>query len=136
MPEPGEGDAPQVIDGWSTVTSLPVRGRFSAIALTIRSGIIDGMKITIDSAGRLVVPKRVRDAAGLAPGTELELRLIGDTIQLTLLPSDVRLERRGHILVAVLEEGEPLTQAEVDATVQAVRSRASSAADRSTGRDT
>lgn len=40
--------------------------------------------ITIDKAGRLVLPKAVRDALHLSPGDRLELDLTGD--QVTLRP--------------------------------------------------
>src|SRR5687767_6104869 len=37
-------------------------------------GILHAMKTTIDSAGRIVVPKALRQALGLKPGQELEVR--------------------------------------------------------------
>ena len=37
------------------------------------NGILDGMKLTIDKAGRIVVPKPLRDRLGLTPDTELEI---------------------------------------------------------------
>ncbi|MGE5278116.1 MAG: AbrB/MazE/SpoVT family DNA-binding domain-containing protein, partial [Acidobacteriota bacterium] len=33
------------------------------------------MKTTIDAAGRLVIPRRIRREAGLEAGSELEIRL-------------------------------------------------------------
>jgi AbrB family looped-hinge helix DNA binding protein len=36
------------------------------------SGIINGMKIRIDKAGRIVVPKPLRERLGFKPDTELE----------------------------------------------------------------
>ena len=36
--------------------------------------MISGMKTTIDAAGRLVVPKALRQALGLKPGQVLEVR--------------------------------------------------------------
>jgi AbrB family looped-hinge helix DNA binding protein len=41
------------------------------------------MTVTIDSAGRIVVPKRLRDNLGLAPGTELELEEQNGSLTLT-----------------------------------------------------
>jgi AbrB family looped-hinge helix DNA binding protein len=35
-------------------------------------GIIDGMEIRIDKAGRIVVPKPIRERLGFKPDTELE----------------------------------------------------------------
>ena len=40
--------------------------------------------LTIDKSGRLVIPKRVRDALGLCPGDRLELRQHGSDVILTL----------------------------------------------------
>jgi AbrB family looped-hinge helix DNA binding protein len=35
-------------------------------------GIVFGMKLWIDKAGRVVVPKRLRERLGFKPGTELQ----------------------------------------------------------------
>jgi AbrB family looped-hinge helix DNA binding protein len=64
------------------------------------------MKTTIDAAGRLVVPKALRRAARLLPGSEVELRLSGDgRIEIEPAAARVRLEKRGGLLVAVPAEG-------------------------------
>jgi len=65
------------------------------------------MKTTIDAAGRVVIPKALRDAARLEAGTELEAKLVGDAIELRPRHLAVRLERRGEFLVAVPEEDLP-----------------------------
>jgi AbrB family looped-hinge helix DNA binding protein len=49
------------------------------------------MRATIDAAGRLVVPKPLRDQLGFAPGTELELEAVDERLQVTV-PSRVRAE--------------------------------------------
>jgi AbrB family looped-hinge helix DNA binding protein len=36
------------------------------------SGIVNGMTVTIDKAGRIVVPKPLRERLGFRPDTELE----------------------------------------------------------------
>jgi AbrB family looped-hinge helix DNA binding protein len=41
--------------------------------------------VEIDKAGRIVVPKKLRDAMHLVPGTQLRIERSGD--RLTLLPS-------------------------------------------------
>ncbi len=51
------------------------------------------MKTTIDSAGRLVVPKTLRDQFHLVPGSELELEAVGDGVMIR--PAD-----RGPTLVS------------------------------------
>lgn len=77
---------------------------------------------TIDSAGRLVVPKDLRDAAGLAPGSRLTIRLRAGVIEIEPAPREVRLERRGVLQVAVpVEDAPPLDRATVEATRAAIR---------------
>lgn len=41
------------------------------------------MKLTIDSAGRLVVPKPLREALGLSEGGEVDVSLYGSGLQIT-----------------------------------------------------
>lgn len=40
------------------------------------------MKATVDALGRIVVPKRLRDALGLTPGTIVDVSRYGDAIQI------------------------------------------------------
>jgi AbrB family looped-hinge helix DNA binding protein len=49
------------------------------------------MRATIDAAGRLVVPKGLRDELGLVAGTQLELEAVDGRLEITV-PSRVRLE--------------------------------------------
>jgi AbrB family looped-hinge helix DNA binding protein len=53
------------------------------------------MRTTIDAAGRLVVPKRLREELGFAAGTELELEAVDGRLEVTV-PSRVRLEKGPH----------------------------------------
>jgi AbrB family looped-hinge helix DNA binding protein len=81
--------------------------------------------ITIDSAGRLVVPKPLREEAGLRPGVELTIRLREGRLEIEPAPREVRLERRGRVLVAEAKEpGDELTRATVARTLDEVRHRA------------
>lgn len=41
------------------------------------------MKVTIDSAGRLLLPKQLRDSLGLTPGTVVDVADWGGVVQLT-----------------------------------------------------
>ena len=85
-------------------------------------GILNTMKITIDAAGRLVIPSSVRRQAGLRPGMPLDVRYRDGVIEVEPAPIRVRLERRGRLLVAVPEEAvEPLTLDTVDATRDTLR---------------
>lgn len=92
-----------------------------------RNGMITAMKTTIDKAGRLVVPKAVREACRLRPGTRVRFRVSDGRIEIEPVPMDVTLKRRGSIVVAVPREGRPvLTAAEVDDTTASLRTRGSS----------
>lgn len=87
-------------------------------------GIIAGMRTTIDAAGRVVIPKPLRQWAGLEAGVEIEVRAVGDVLELRPATRPVRLERRGDFVVAVpLEDGPTLHQREVDETLAALRER-------------
>lgn len=57
------------------------------------------MKITIDAAGRVVVPKLLRDQFHLVPGSELEIEPTGDGV--IIRPADRRptLVNREGVLV-------------------------------------
>ena len=59
------------------------------------------MKRTIDSAGRLVIPKEIRREAGLKPGMPLEVRWGEGRIEILPVPLPVKLVRKGRLLVAV-----------------------------------
>ena len=59
------------------------------------------MTSTIDSAGRLVIPKKVREAAGLRPGTQVRFRVESEGVLIEPVPLAVTLERRGTMVVAV-----------------------------------
>jgi AbrB family looped-hinge helix DNA binding protein len=80
------------------------------------------MKSTIDKAGRVVIPKAIRESAGLEPGSEVEIRTVGDHVEIEPAPRTVRLERRGDLLVAVPIEGvEKLSISEVESTMTTLR---------------
>jgi AbrB family looped-hinge helix DNA binding protein len=53
------------------------------------------MRTTIDAAGRLVVPKPLRDQLGFAPGAELELDVVDGRLEVSV-PSRVRMEEGPH----------------------------------------
>ena len=96
-----------------------------------RNATIIAMNTTIDKAGRLVVPKAVREACGLRPGAHVRFLVRDGRIEIEPVPLDVSLERHGSTVVAVPREGRPvLTAAEVEETTTSLRSGASSASDR------
>jgi AbrB family looped-hinge helix DNA binding protein len=58
------------------------------------------MKTTIDKAGRVVIPASIRERAGLAPGTELEVTLADLGVRLERVAVGPRLVKVGRRLVA------------------------------------
>jgi AbrB family looped-hinge helix DNA binding protein len=69
------------------------------------NGNFDAMKTTIDHAGRLVIPKDIRRESGIKPGMPLEVRWEKGAIAITPAPLEVKLERKGRLLVAVPSGG-------------------------------
>jgi AbrB family looped-hinge helix DNA binding protein len=59
------------------------------------------MITTIDSAGRLVVPKEIRQLAGLKPGIPLEVSWKDGCIEIEPAPLSVQLKKKGRLTVAV-----------------------------------
>ena len=55
--------------------------------------------VPIDKAGRVVLPKWVREGANLLPGDELTVSLEGQRIQLEPAVEDASLVRKGEALV-------------------------------------
>jgi AbrB family looped-hinge helix DNA binding protein len=79
------------------------------------------MRITIDAAGRVVIPKVLREQAGLRPGVSLDVRVAGGKIEIEPAPEAVRLVRKGRLLVAVRRRPGPrLTAGAVERTRRAL----------------
>ena len=80
------------------------------------------MKATIDAAGRIVVPKPLRQALGLEPGQILEIRAGDGRLEIEIAPTPMRLRRRGKGVVAVPEAKLPrLTADQVRDALERVR---------------
>ena len=82
------------------------------------------MRSTIDGAGRIVIPKPLRDAAGLEPGRELEITERDGRIEIEPVSRTMRLVERDGFLAAEIEGGAdvpPLTVDEVRAVVERLR---------------
>lgn len=81
------------------------------------------MKSTIDAAGRVVIPKAIRTAARLQPGTRLQFRVTSAGV-LEIEPEllEVVIEKEGRLTVARPRESLPaLKQAQVDTTLADLR---------------
>lgn len=80
------------------------------------------MRTTIDKAGRVVVPKAMRDELGLDGGSEVEIALVDGHVEIEPATSHIRLERRGGRLVAVADRDmPPLTTEMVRDTLEKIR---------------
>jgi AbrB family looped-hinge helix DNA binding protein len=80
------------------------------------------MVTTIDSAGRIVIPKRLREELGFEPGQELELNAIDGHLEIEHQVTPMRLERRSGRLEAVTDRDMPTLTAEmVRETLEQVR---------------
>jgi AbrB family looped-hinge helix DNA binding protein len=85
-------------------------------------GSIDAMRVSIDSAGRIIVPKPLREALGIKPGQVLEIRAGDGRLEIEIAPTPMRLEKRGRGLVAVPDEELPaLTADQVRETLERTR---------------
>lgn len=80
------------------------------------------MVTTIDSAGRIVVPKRLREELGFKPGQELELSAVDGRLEVEHPITPMRLVKRGGRLVAVADRSMPtLTSEMVRETLERIR---------------
>ena len=59
------------------------------------------MEAIVDQAGRIVVPKPIRDALGLLPGTKVDITPYGAGAQLVPAGRTARLVEEDGVLVAV-----------------------------------
>jgi AbrB family looped-hinge helix DNA binding protein len=73
--------------------------------------------VEIDRAGRIVVPKKFRDALRLRPGTRLKLEQAGTRLVLEQEYPEPRLEMREGLLVMV-GGGPPLTVEDVNESIK------------------
>ncbi len=65
-----------------------------------KAGSILPMKATIDSVGRIVVPKPLRDALGLVAGSTVDISRYGAGLQLVPIGRTARLVEESGALVA------------------------------------
>jgi AbrB family looped-hinge helix DNA binding protein len=80
------------------------------------------MKVTIDSVGRVVVPKALRDELGVRGPAELELTAIDGRLELTVADVPARVEDRdGFPVIATDTPMAPMTVAEAAQAIERVR---------------
>ena len=80
------------------------------------------MRTTIDDAGRLVIPKALRDRAGLATSQEVEVTERDGVIEIEPAATPMRLVRRRRGVAAVAEAEVPsLTDDLVRETIERTR---------------
>jgi AbrB family looped-hinge helix DNA binding protein len=80
------------------------------------------MVTTIDAAGRIVVPKRLREELGFMPGQRLELSAVDGRLEVEHPTTPMRLVKRKGRLVAVADRPMPeLTSELVRETLEQIR---------------
>jgi len=85
-------------------------------------GSLCAMRATIDSAGRIVVPKALRLALGLKAGQPLEIRAGDGRLEIEIAATPVQLKKRGKGVVAVPGAELPvLTAEQVRDTLERIR---------------
>lgn len=76
-------------------------------------------EVTVDKAGRIVLPKPLRDELQLTPGDRLEIESSGETLTLRPMRGTSPLSKKNGIWVFRI--GDPLAQEEVEETLRRVR---------------
>jgi len=76
-------------------------------------------KLTLDQAGRVMIPKALRDELHLGPGDSLQLESEGERIMLRPVRGTMPLQKEDGIWVFRL--GEPLSVSTTDAVLEALR---------------
>lgn len=80
------------------------------------------MRTTIDGAGRIVVPKSLREELRLTGGQDLEIVARDGRLEVSVPSTVVRLERRHGVPVAVPDTELPtLTAVQVRETLERIR---------------
>jgi len=82
-------------------------------------------RVSIDASGRLVIPKSIRDAAGVRPGVPLDVRLHDGRIEIEPASHEIEVGTGSDGLpIAVAKEPLPrLEERQVRQTLDAIRDR-------------
>jgi AbrB family looped-hinge helix DNA binding protein len=82
------------------------------------------MTITIDKAGRVVIPAGIRERLGLRPGTRLHVSVDDNAVRLAPSASPPRLvQRRGRLVARPTVPRHDLPDIDVAALIEEERSR-------------
>ncbi len=85
---------------------------------------MNAMKTTIDSAGRIVIPRDIRNATGLYPGTLVDVAARDGVISIEPAASAVKIVKQGRLRVAVPDDhNATLREEDVHAVREELRSR-------------
>jgi len=80
------------------------------------------MQATIDGAGRIVVPKSIRDAMRLSAGQRLEMEVRDGRLEIEVAVTPMRLVGPpGHAVAVPIESLPPLTADQVRETLEQTR---------------
>jgi AbrB family looped-hinge helix DNA binding protein len=80
-------------------------------------------KLSLDRAGRIVLPKPVREQLQLEPGESLELESFDDYVVLRPVRGNIALRKKRGVWV--FRAGEPLKASVVEDTIRTVRNERS-----------
>jgi len=80
---------------------------------------VAGMRTTMDKAGRLVIPRSLRERIGLAGGGEVEVELDGAAVRIEPVAGRLLREERG--LLVIPATGTPISGAQVRELINADR---------------
>lgn len=80
------------------------------------------MKTTIDGAGRVVIPKSIRDSAGITAGTQLEIVFRDGRIEVEIPTVAMKLSvANGLPVISGPPDVRPMSASVTDTTLQAIR---------------
>lgn len=80
------------------------------------------MRTTIDSAGRIVVPKSVREAMRLEAGRAVDIAFVDGRIEIEIVPTDVTVEiGDGLPVITPVGEMPAVTDEEIRTALEATR---------------
>ena len=103
---------------WGSGSLLGGVVRIYGVADGNRKGNLNTMRVSIDAAGRLVIPQALRELMQMEAGSPVDIRFHNDHLELTVPSASVRLVDDGSGPVAVPDEEMPkLTARQVRETL-------------------